>query len=77
MAKTFPLRFSSDKQKKDFAKIAKGNNRSINSHILSLIDLDIEMKNASIEYEKTGVQSWFRTRQIPVSTKPVNPKSKR
>lgn len=35
---SFPLRFESEKQKKDIEKLAKGENRSLNAHLLYLID---------------------------------------
>ena len=37
----YPLRFDSVKQKKAITKIAKANNRSLNSQILHIIDLNI------------------------------------
>lgn len=54
----FVLRYNTEQQKKKLEKIAKKCGRSANSHILHLIDTDIEIKKRVGIYNKTGIMSF-------------------
>lgn len=49
---SYPLRFESETQKKDIEKLAKENNRSLNAHILFLIDRAVLSNNQKEERAK-------------------------
>ncbi len=50
---SYPLRFKSEQQKAKIKRIAKDHNRSINSHILHLIDEAVELNKKWKPYPKT------------------------
>ena len=54
----FVLRYNTEQQKKKLEKIAKRCGRSANSHILQLIDSNIEMNKNVDKFNKTGVLTY-------------------
>lgn len=51
----FVLRYETEQQKKKLEKIAKKNGRSANSHILYLINKEIQHSKTSSTFYETGV----------------------
>ena len=54
MAIKFVLRYKTEQQKKKLEKIAKRCGRSANSHILQLIDSNIELNKQVDTFNKNG-----------------------
>jgi len=51
----FVLRYNTEQQKKKLEKIAKKCGRSANSHILHLIDNEVNLRAMLEKYQQTGI----------------------
>jgi hypothetical protein len=67
MAIALSLRFKTETQKKKIIKIAKKNNRSLNEHLLHLVDKDIEFSKINNAAFGAGINGEFYIeRTIPI-----------